>query len=179
MSHKKVRRFYYGIYDDETKMIAAAKKLKKNNFSIYDFYTPCPVHGLDELIGLRRTRLPIVCFVAALTGVSLAILFQIWTSALDWPINVGGKPFISLPAFAPVAFEVMVLFGAFVSVFAFFFRQKLFPRVKTEVIRDRITNDKFVIALEEENASIDEELLLKVLYEFSPDEVINEEEKTR
>ena len=72
---------------------------------------PLPIHGIDDVLGIRRSRLTIVCFVAGLVGCAVGLLAQYWTSAVDWPLDIAGKPFDSLPAFVPVAFELTVLFG--------------------------------------------------------------------
>lgn len=137
------------IFENEKDLIHASKELKKNNIKIKDFYTPFPVHGLDELLDIKRTRLPVVTFIAASTGLILAMVFQVWTSAVDWPINVGGKPMLSIPAFAPIAFEIMVLLGALTTVAAFFYRSNLFPSKEEECIYDlRQLDDKFVAIYE-------------------------------
>ena len=75
----------------------------------------------------RRSRLPVACFLGGATGVGFALWFQFWTTARDWPINVGGRPWNSLPAFVPVAFECMVLVGGLRLVFAWLFRCRLYP----------------------------------------------------
>ena len=87
---------------------------------------------------------------------------QIWTSAVDWPINVGGKPFISMPAFVPVSFELTVLFAAHTTVLAFLVINKLYPGRKPVIFHADQTDHKFVMAVEKEQADFDElSLLLK------------------
>lgn len=137
------------IFENEHDLINASKEIKNRNIKIQDFYTPFPVHGLDQLLDIKRTRLPIVTFIAATIGLTLAMVFQVWTSAVDWPINVGGKPMLSIPAFAPIAFEIMVLLGALTTVAAFFYRSNLFPSKVEEGIFDlRQLDDKFVAVYE-------------------------------
>lgn len=138
------KKFLIAVFDDEHDLIEASQKLKEAKVEIVDFYTPFPVHGLDELLGINRTRLPYVTAVAGAFGLILAMGFQIWTSAFDWPINVGGKPMLSIPAFAPVAFEMMVLFGALTTVAAFFYLSKLYPSQKEITLNLRQLDDKFV-----------------------------------
>lgn len=142
------KSYLIGIFDNEDNLLHAGKKLKQSNLSIYDFYTPFPVHGLDEIQNIERTRLPFVTFIAGATGLTIAILFQVWTSAFDWPINVGGKPMLSIPAFIPVTFELMVLFGALISVFAFFVRSNLYPSKNSVVFNRRQLDDRFVVLVE-------------------------------
>ena len=119
--------YILGIFDDEHLLKSAGKSLVDNKIKIHDIFTPFPVHGLDGLLEIKRTRLPIVCFFAGVTGCSLAMYFQYWVSKVDWPIIVGGKPFNSFMAFIPVGFEITILLGALVTVAAFFFRNNLFP----------------------------------------------------
>lgn len=170
-------KFLIACFDDEEKMTHAAKKLKDKNFKIVDFYTPFPVHGLDDLLDIKRSRLPYVTFIAAGIGLSLALLFQSWTSAVDWPINVGGKPMLSIPAFIPITFELMVLFGALSTVAAFFYVSKKYPSKKPVSLSKRQLDDIFVIQME-----ISEKIseALKILNEngvISTEEIAIEDEK--
>lgn len=155
----KNRNFLLGIFSDEEGLIQAAKELREKNISIFDIHTPFPVHGLDSFLEIKRTRLPIVCFIAASVGCAFAVWFQIWTSKTDWPLNVGGKSFNSFPAFIPVAFEITVLFGALITVAAFFFRAKLFPGNVARIPHEKITDDMFALVLEEVDAGLDVQLV--------------------
>lgn len=158
-----VRVVTYASFFDDKKLLHAAKELKRGGLSLIDAYTPFPVHGLDEAIGVKRSRLPIACFVSASIGCIGSMWFQIWTSAQDWPINVGGKPFASIPAFIPVTFEVTVLLGGLVSVAAFFFRSRLFPGKRCTAPNLNVTNDGFWIAVEHEAAKVDSADLRRIL----------------
>lgn len=157
------KKFLIAVFDDEHNLIEASHKLKEAKVDIVDFYTPFPVHGLDELLGINRTRLPYVTAAAGAFGLILAMGFQIWTSAFDWPINVGGKPMLSIPAFAPVAFELMVLFGALTTVAAFFYLSKLYPSQKEITLDLRQLDDKFVALV---NMPENKEQAEKILTEY-------------
>lgn len=150
--------FIIGYFDDEEKLAHAGFKVKEENFRIHDVYTPFPVHGLDDLLGIKRSSLPYVTFAAGGVGLVLSMAFQIWTSAFDWPINVGGKPMLSIPAFIPVTFELMVLFGALTTVAAFFYRSKLFPGKDPVVLDRKQLDDQFLLVVKrgagEENAKL-------------------------
>lgn len=148
-------KFLLGVFTDEHKMVHAAEDLKKRKIPIYDFFTPFPVHGLDELLEIKRTKLPYVTFVAGLIGLIFALSFQYWISVKVWPINIGGKADNAFAAYIPIAFEITVLFGAFISIFAFLFKSKLFPKIDRGVVLEGATQDKFVIALELNDASVD------------------------
>ena len=117
----------YGLYGDDDDLMHGVKAFRDKGIEIAEVYTPFPVHGLDEILEISRSRLPQVTFIAGGCGLLLAILFQVWTSAFDWPIDVGGKPMLSIPAFVPITFELMILFGALTTVAAFLFVSNLFP----------------------------------------------------
>lgn len=157
------KKLLLGVFEDEHKMIHTLELLYAKGVDVFDCYTPFPVHGLDDLLKIKRTRLPIVTFIAGFTGLVVALVFQYWVSVVNWPINVGGKPFNSLAAFIPVAFEITVLFGAFITIFAFFLRSSLFPRLDSESIFNEITENHFVIALDLKDGTIDVEAMKKML----------------
>jgi hypothetical protein len=106
-------------------------------------------------MGLRPSRLPWVCFFAAITGAALKLWFEFWTSMVDWPLNIGGKPWNSLPAFVPVTFEVMVLSAGLATVFVFFFLARLRPGKRPTLAYSGVTDDRFVLVLEETDARFD------------------------
>lgn len=136
-----------GFFKDPTALLKAAKKAKEAKFPSFDAFTPFPVHGLDEAQGLKRSPIPFVTFIFGITGTTLAFLFQYWTSAVDWPINVGGKPFNSWPAFVPVMFEVTILFGGLSTVAALFFFCRL-PNRKKPLIDPSVTRDRFALMID-------------------------------
>lgn len=167
----KSKRFLVGVFKDDSELVHAMVDLRESNFSIYDTYTPFPLHGIDDLLEIKRTRLPIISFVSGITGCLLAFGFQIWSSAIDWPVNVGGKPFNSFPAFVPVAFEIAVLFGALITVAAFLFRSKLFPKDIFYLANDFQTDHKFVLAIEEKNAGLDIDKITQILEKNQVEEI--------
>lgn len=148
--------FLLAIYDCEEKLLKSAEKARDKNVEMYDVYTPFPVHGLDDAMGIKRSFLPYVTFLAGAAGLTLALGFQIWTSAFSWPTIIGGKPFISLPAFIPITFELTVLFAAHTTVAAFLIYNKLFPGKKPVIMHEEQTCNKFVIAIEKEKANVDD-----------------------
>ena len=91
---------------------------------------PFPLHEVDEVIGIQRSFIPWVTFGFGTFGCLFGLWFTWWTSAVDWPINVGGKPMWSLAAFMPVIFELTILFAALSSVAALFFVCR-FPKVRS------------------------------------------------
>jgi len=133
-----------GFFDDPHALTEATRKVRDFNFEIFDTFTPYPVHGLEKAQGLKRSPLPYVTFGAGLTGFICANLLQIWTSAVDWPINVGGKPMNSIPAFVPVIFELTVLFGGLATVGAMLLFNGL-PNTRRRAFDSSITRDRFAL----------------------------------
>jgi hypothetical protein len=149
------RRLFIGVFEDEEDILAATSEARASGYQIADVYTPFAVHGMDEAMGLRRTLLPWVSFSFGLLGAGLKVWFEVWTTSIDWPINVGGKPWNSLPAFVPITFEVMVLLAGLSTVFAFFGSRRLFPGKKPKMPCAGITDNRFVLVLVESDAAFD------------------------
>lgn len=150
------QRFLVAWFDQEHDVVEATSEARGAGLQIADVYTPYAVHEMDAAMGLPRSRLNWVCFFAGLTGLLLAVSFQVWTSAVNWPINVGGKPFNSLPAFIPVSFEFTVLCASLITVGALLFVARLYPGKSCEVLAG-VTNDKFALALRADVAGFDEQ----------------------
>ena len=106
------KHFVLGIYDDEDVLLSAISKVRESGVKIQEVYSPFPVHGIDDALGYKRTRLPIAAFLFGLLGTSLALTMQIWMLGFDWPMVIGGKDFVSIPPFVPVTFELTVLLSA-------------------------------------------------------------------
>lgn len=164
MPHEKIiKKYFLGVYDDEERLLRATNGLRQAGIPIFDIFTPYAVHGLDEAMGIKRSRLPYVCFLAGVLGFLMAIGFQTWVFTLDWPINVGGKPFNAFPAFLPVGFELTVLIAGLSTVVAFFIRSRLYPG-GAAILLDRATTDNhFVVAIEKADASFDIDRVEKIL----------------
>ena len=128
-------------------LLRAVRKARRELFRVYDVFAPFPIHGLDEAMGIRRTRLPKVTLIAGLTGLATAATLQFYTNVLDWPLDVGGKPDNTTLAFIPISFELTVLFGGLVTVAAFLLRAKLYPGKKPWLVTPGVTDDTFALVL--------------------------------
>ncbi len=129
-------------------MMHGIDKLQENNISIYDVFTPMPIHGIEDKLGYKRSRLPIAAFCFGLTGTCTAFSMIYYMLVYDWPMNIGGKPSFAMPDFVPICFELTVLFASFGMVFTFFFKNHLFPGRAPRVMDFRATDDRFVIAID-------------------------------
>ena len=125
------------------------KELKSEGKEIQEVYTPFYVHGLDEALGLKRTRLGKATFLYGLIGLFFGCWLTYFTMIKDWPMDIGGKPnatfWQNLPAFVPVIFELVVYFAAHLLVISFFIRSRLYPFKKAENPIKKSSDDKFVI----------------------------------
>ncbi len=141
-------KYILGLFDDPDHMMHGIDKLQENKIGIYDVYTPMPIHGIDDKLGVKRSRLGIVAFCCGITGSFTAMGFMYYTMAYDWPMNVGGKPNFAFANFIPITFELTVLFCALGMVAAFFYRTHLFPGRAPRVMELRASADRFVIAID-------------------------------
>ncbi|HEY2845443.1 MAG TPA: DUF3341 domain-containing protein [Bryobacteraceae bacterium] len=157
-------------FSDAGRLLQAVRAVRSENFRVYDVYAPYPVHGLDEAMGMRRTRLPWITFFAGLSGLALAMTFQYYTAVLDWGMNVGGKPDNSTLAFIPIGFELTVLLGALTTVAALFFRARLFPGKRECLIAAGVTDHVFALAIRKRK-SVDTDFVRKVLERSGADAV--------
>jgi hypothetical protein len=138
-------------FDDEVPLLQAVRKLRDNKEIITDVLSPFPVHGLDEALSIKRSRIPVVGFIFGAIGALLAFGFQAWVFTVSYPLIIGGKPFFSVPTFIPITFEVTVLFAGLSMVAAMLIRSKLKPEIRFEPVEERITDDRFVILVEAED----------------------------
>ena len=110
----------YGImaeFDNPTDLVHAAKGAFTAGYRKMDTYTPYPLEEAAEAVGVHHNRVPLVCLIGALLGMIGGYSLEYWISAISYPINVGGKPFHSWPAFIPVTFECAVLGACLATVF--------------------------------------------------------------
>ena len=143
-----IKKFVVGCFDDEQVLFPAVKSVRKAGYKIHDVYTPMPIHGLDAAMGLRDTGLHTAGFIYGIAGTATAFSFITWVFTTDWPMNIGGKPFFSLPAWIPIMFELTVLFSAVGMVLTFCYLCQLAPFVKKDHFHLRATDDLFVMAIE-------------------------------
>jgi Protein of unknown function (DUF3341) len=137
----------FGCFGDEASLLSAVRLARERGFAIGDVYAPYPIHGLDEAMGLTRSRLGWVTLAGGLAGMIGAIALQVGTAVVDWPLNVGGKPANSALAFLPITFELTVLLAGLSSAGAFLFRSRLHPLAPVRLLSPGVTDDTFVLVL--------------------------------
>lgn len=170
MAKKRAIGGIAGIFLDEHLTVDAARKVRESGFIKFDAITPYPVHGMEEACGIKRSYIPYVTFGAGVAGLLAALALVYYTSVIDWPINIGGKPMFSLPAFIPIMFELTVLFAALCSVGALFHACNM-PKIDPPVIDKDLTCHKFAIFIPENDVNYNEEQIGKLLKSLGAAEV--------
>lgn len=165
------KHFIVGIFEDEDVLLKAVENSRDKGIKIHEVYSPFPVHGLDEALGYKRSRLPIAAFLFGMTGTSLALLMQFWMLGYDWPMIIGGKNHVSLPPFVPVTFELTVLLAAFGMVGTFFIVSDMKPYKYPRQFDLRSTDDKHVMAIDLANNKLSKDELASILKSNGASEV--------
>ena len=141
----------YAVYEDPEQLKAGARKVVSAGVKVKDVFSPFPIHGIDPIIGLKRTRIGIVSFMFGATGTTLALLGMAYFMIWDWPMNIGGKPsmtmYQNLPAFIPVTFEFTILCACHGMAITYLIRNKTLPGMPARNPDPRSTDDKFVMEI--------------------------------
>lgn len=145
-------------FDTAADIYHAAEKVRDAGFKNWDCITPCPVHGLDGAMGVRRSKVPRFSLAGGIVGFITGMSLIYFTGAVDYKLIVGGKPLFS-PMFAfPVAYELTILFCAFATIGGMFILNGLpmhyHPVLKTDHIV-RGLDDKFLIVIEASDPKYD------------------------
>lgn len=148
-----------GLFEDPQSLLDAIPRVKASGFERLEAYTPYPVHGLDRALGLRRSPLAGMVMVMGILGAVTALFFQWWMSAVDYPIEVGGKALNSWQAFVPIMFEVTVLFATFTAGLGMLLLLNKLPFFGHPVLASkaiaRTTRDRFALAVEAGAGTLD------------------------
>jgi mono/diheme cytochrome c family protein len=143
-----------GLFDTPEALMEAVPKLKARALGRLEAYTPYPVHGLDEALGLRRSPLGGMVLVMGVLGVLTALLFQAWMSGIDYPLVTGGKAPTAWQAYVPIMFEIMVLFATFTAGLGMLLLLNRLPFFGHPVLQSKairgITRDRFALTVEAE-----------------------------
>ncbi len=139
-------------FDTPEALLHAIHELRRRGFRRLDAFTPYPVKGLERALDLRRSSLNRMVFPVAMAGAALAYLIQLWCNGYDYPINVGGRPLHSAPAFIPITFESGVLAASLGGFFVLFLLTGL-PLLHAPVADvegfERASIDRFFVGLDD------------------------------
>lgn len=152
MATTKNKQIISALYDDDDILLKGIKDVRDKGFHVEEVYSPFPIHGLDPVMGLKRTRIAIAAFLYGALGLTTAISLSYGMMIVDWPMNIGGKPSFTwgenLPAFIPIMFELTVFFAAHLMVWTYFVRNGIYPGRKAQNPDPRTTDDKFLMEVE-------------------------------
>ncbi len=161
----------YGIgtvFSSPDGIIKAAAEVSGKGYSEFDVNTPYPVHGMDNAMRMKPSKLGYITLIFGLSGAVFALLFMFWAMTRDYPMVIGGKPFFALPAFIPVTFEVTVLLATLstvIGMIAFFFNfpSNSHPLHETEYMK-KVSLDKFGIFIRSDDPQFNEDEI-RTLYQ--------------
>jgi hypothetical protein len=168
----KNKHFLVGIFGDQDDLLHGVEDIRKKGVKIHEVFTPYPVHGLEHALGYQRSWTPKAAFMFGFLGTCLALIMQIGMMVIDWPMNIGGKPYLSIPDFVPVTFEFTVLLASYGMTLTFLFVRGYLPHSVPRIFDIRATDDKLVVAIDlANNASLSEEQIRSILKDLHAEEV--------
>lgn len=161
-------------FDDAGQLVEAARGVRELGYTKIEAYTPYAIEELDEIIP-GFNPLPALVFIGGVTGAATAWIMQYYIAAIDYPINVGGRPLYSWPAFIPILFELTVLFAS-ITAFVGSLALSGLPRPNFPMFNSprfaAASRDGFFLCVEERDVLFDREQTAEVLQRFHPLEVI-------
>ena len=171
------RQSIYGLiaeFQSAEDLLEASKLTSEAGYRNVDAFSPFPIEGLAEAIGFHKTRLPIIVFCGGLFGCCGGFFLQWWPNVIGYPLNIGGKPYDSWPAFIPITFEMTILFAALSATFGMLALNLLpapyHPVFNVEAFA-QASKDKFFLLIESEDPKFDLERTKQFLTELNPREV--------
>ncbi len=171
----------YGVmaeFGNPTDLVSAARSTYEAGYRRINGYSPFPIEELSEAIGFRRTILPVIVLLGGILGGLGGFLMQYWMEVIDYPLNVGGKPYNSWPAFIPITFESTVLLAAFSAVFGMLALNKL-PQPYHPVFNAPdfalATRDSFFLVIEASDRKFDHDQVMSFMRDLNPKDVVDVE----
>lgn len=162
----------YGLlarFDTPEELTAAADQAYQAGYRKLDTYSPYPIHSLSNAMRLKPSPMPFIILAGALAGAALAFGGQTFASVIDYPLNIGGRPLFSWPAYIPITFELAVLLGAVAGVLALFaftrFPQPYHPVFRSEDFNAHASIDGFYLSIEADDSQFDLEKTRQFLQE--------------
>lgn len=151
----------YGVmaeFEDAQSCVDAARRVAAEGFTEFEGYTPVPVEELNRIIHVKRTKLPLATLAGGLTGMATGFSLQFWASAIEYPLNVGGRPFASWPAFVIPSYELTILFSALTATLFMIIANGL-PQPYHPVFNvprfSMASSDKFFLVIEADDPKFD------------------------
>lgn len=159
----------YGIvaeFETPAAIYHAAEKVRDQGFRKWDVFTPFPIHGMDQAMGLKNSKVGWFSFLGGVTGYTTGMLMIWWMNAVDYPIIIGGKPMFSPFGAFPPSYELTILFSAFGALGGMLFMNRL-PRLYHPLLKNRrfalVTHDRYFLVIETSDPKYSETETRKLL----------------
>ena len=172
----------YGLmaeFDSPTDVVEAARATYDAGYRRINAYSPYPIEELSEAIGFHSTRLPLIVLIGGIIGGIVGYGLQYYVAVIDYPLNVGGRPFHSWPSFIPITFEMTILFAALSAVFGMLALNKLPQPYHPVFNAERFalaSRDRFFLVIEARDPKFDYDKARMFLLSLSPKEVVDVEQ---
>jgi hypothetical protein len=173
----------YGLmaeFEDPTALVAAARRTYDDGYRKFDAFSPFPIHEIFGAMHLEDRRVPWLVLGGGVTGLLAGLGLQVWVSAVAYPLNIGGRPYLSWPMFVPVTFELTILFAAFGAVFGMLILNGLpmpyHPVFNVPRFAERASQNGFFLAIEAVDPKFDRERTRAFLQSLGAEEVDDVEE---
>ena len=167
-----------GEFDSPTQLVAAARRAYKAGYRRINGYSPYPIEELSEAIGFHHTSLPLIVLIGGILGGLGGFFMQYWMEVIDYPLNVGGKPYNSWPAFIPITFECTVLVAAFAAVLGMLALNKL-PQPYHPVFNAPnfalATRDRFFLVIEASDRKFEHDQVVEFMRQLGPKDLVDVE----
>jgi hypothetical protein len=174
MAHEHTTELSYGLmaeFDTPAELVRAAERTRLAGYKKIDAYSPIPIEELNEALDLKRTRLPLIVLIGGICGGLAGYGLEYWSSVIEYPMNVGGRPFHSWPQFIPVTFETTVL-GAALSAFVGMWALNGLPQPYHPVFNvpafERASRDRFFLVIERADPRFDQQETRRFLEGLHP-----------
>ncbi|MGH9438036.1 MAG: DUF3341 domain-containing protein [Terriglobia bacterium] len=171
------KRPIYGVmaeFDNTVDLLEAAHHAREAGYKQMDAYSPFPVEGLSEAIGLQRTWVPLVTFIGGLIGCCGGFFLQYYPNAMGYPLDIGGKPFDSWPSFIPITFELTILCAGIFCVVGMIAMNRL-PTPYHPVFNvprfQLASQDRFFLCIQSKDPAFEIDKIRRFLEEQHPREV--------
>jgi hypothetical protein len=172
----------YGLmaeFDNPTDVVEAARATYDAGYRRINAYSPYPIEELAEAIGFHSTRLPLIVLIGGIIGAIVGYGLQYYVAVIDYPLNVGGRPFHSWPSFIPITFEMTILFAALSAVFGMLALNKLPQPYHPVFNAERFalaSRDRFFLVIKANDPKFDHDKAMSFLQSLNPKEVVDVEQ---
>ena len=163
-------------FDTATELVDAARSTRDAGYKRTDAFSPFPIHEIDEALGIKRSILPVLVFFGGITGLLSGVSLQVFVHYIDYPLNIGGRPYLSWLSFVPPSFELTILLAGFTAVFGMLFLNGL-PRPYHPVFNvprfSLATREKFFLLIEAADEKYNYDETKAFLDSLKPQEVFD------